>query len=71
LGKDNVEQRQINLIAVLVEFCDGLFAIARGKNRVAKCRQSLAGKLAKPFMVLGNEDEFGSAADGFGILGLE
>jgi hypothetical protein len=50
-GKYNVEEQQVDLIAMLAEFRDGFFAIARSKNRIAQSSQRLAGEFAQALMV--------------------
>src|ERR1700722_19611463 len=69
LGQDYIKKQQINLVAVVFEFAYGCFAVVGGYDRIAETFEGLAGEIAKAFVIFGDKNQFGTAANRLHVLG--
>lgn len=67
-GEDNVDEQEIDFGSVRFEFKDGLFAVGSEENVVAEIGESLASKIAKTFVIFGDEDELAPTTNRAGIF---
>src|ERR1700722_673004 len=69
LGQDHVKKQQIDLVAVVFEFAYGCFAVVGGYDRIAETFEGLAGEIAKAFVIFGDKNQFGTAANRLHVVG--